>query len=112
VCPEDVDHLLLSCHRAREVWRFFHLSFADQDPYRLEDLLRSSFSSFEASTIITAIAWNIWRRQNNLVFNSEDEDLPTITRRCIADIKLWASRCNSANSASSIINWCIFFEPP
>jgi hypothetical protein len=60
--PKDVDHLLLSCHRAREVWCYFQLGFADQDPFSLADLLRSSFSSFQASTIITTIAWNIWKR--------------------------------------------------
>jgi hypothetical protein len=110
--PEDVDHLLLSCHRAREVWRFFQMDFADQAPFSLTDLLRSSFSSFEASTITTAIAWNIWKRRNSLVFNSVDETLHVISQRCIKDLKLWASRCHSAPSASVLNNWCLRFDPP
>jgi hypothetical protein len=61
VLDEDVDHPLLPCHRAREVWRFFRFDFADQDPFTLADLLRFGFSSFEGATIITAIAWNIWK---------------------------------------------------
>jgi hypothetical protein len=69
-------------------------------PSALLTLFHSAFSSFEASTIITAIAWNIWKRRNNLVFNSDDEALPVVIRSCLADIKLWASR------------WCISFEPP
>jgi hypothetical protein len=59
VLDEDIDHLLFSCHCAQEVWHFFRLDFADRDPFNLADLLFSNCSSFEATTIITAVAWNI-----------------------------------------------------
>jgi hypothetical protein len=50
-------------------------------------------------------------RRNNPVFNSEDEALHTVTRRCLADVRLWASRCHNSASASVLINWCITFDP-
>jgi hypothetical protein len=33
-------------------------------------------------------------------------------RRCLADVRLWAFRCNSTASSSSLKTWCIQFEPP
>jgi hypothetical protein len=79
VCPscpldEDVDHLLVSCHYAHEVWAT--LLPAGQDlTAHATDLLLSRSQSFEDRTIRIAIAWNIWKHRNALVFNSKEESL-------------------------------------
>jgi hypothetical protein len=75
-------------------------------------MLHSGFSNFEEATIATAVAWNIWKRRNNLVFNAEDEAHLSVTRRCLADVQLLASRCHNSDSAYVLLNWCITFDPP
>jgi hypothetical protein len=54
-CPscaldEDVAHLLLSCHRAREVWQFFNLEPPDRGFDSFDDMLFISCGSFTDST--------------------------------------------------------------
>uniref|UniRef100_A0ACD6AM72 Uncharacterized protein n=1 Tax=Avena sativa TaxID=4498 RepID=A0ACD6AM72_AVESA len=76
VCPscsldEDVDHLLVNCFRAREVWRFF--SNGGASPSSFLDLWSSRCRSPADTTICMAILWNIWKRRNALVFNAKDE---------------------------------------
>jgi hypothetical protein len=112
-CPldEDVDHLLVTCHRAHEVWAA--LLPADQDlTAPATDLLLSRSQSFEDRTIRIAIAWNIWKRRNALVFNSKDEPLHATIGKCIADVRLWANRCTKFHSSASLLAWCNLFEPP
>jgi hypothetical protein len=57
-CPldEDVDHLLVTCHRAREVWQFFQFGPLAQDPPTFAGLLSSRCTSYETTTVFTAIA--------------------------------------------------------
>jgi hypothetical protein len=43
------------------------------------------------TTIKTAIAWNIWKRRNSLVFNARDDSLIQVLHRCIDDLRLWAN---------------------
>jgi hypothetical protein len=56
---EDVAHLLLFCHRAREIWQFFNLEPPDRGFHSFDDMLLTSCGSFSASTIYTAVSWNI-----------------------------------------------------
>jgi hypothetical protein len=115
-CPsccsdEDVDHLLVFCHRAQELWST--LLSADQDlNVTAEQLLISSSSSPEDLTIRTAIAWNIWKRRNALVFNSKDEPLQLVVANCVADVRLWAFRCPRPSTADNLKAWCNNFDPP
>jgi hypothetical protein len=93
---EDVDHLLLMCPKAKEVWRFFFPDFDIRGPANLNDLWMTKCRSFEEATVATAIAWNIWKRRNARTFNDTAEDLLLVSRRCIEDIRLWTHRCNSS----------------
>jgi hypothetical protein len=102
----------VTCHRAREVWQFFQFGPLAQDPPTFAGLLSSCCTSYETTTVFTAIAWNIWKRRNALIFNSEDEDIQALSRWCLADVRLWAFRCNSAVLSSSLKTWCIQFDPP
>jgi mannosylglycoprotein endo-beta-mannosidase len=113
-CPlnEDVDHLLLACPRAREVWEAFSPDNAALLPSSFNDLLLLYCQRREDSTINTAIAWNIWKRRNTLVFNGIDEPASVTTQRCIQDVRLWAHRCSNVTSRSLLTNWCIQFDPP
>jgi hypothetical protein len=75
-------------------------------------MLLPGTSHAEDSTIRAAIAWNIWKRRNAIVFNSKDEPLQVVTRRCIDDIRLWAHRCSNPASSDSLLSWCTQFDPP
>jgi hypothetical protein len=107
-----VDHLLLMCPKAKEVWRFFFPDFDIRGPANLNDLWMTKCRSFEEATVTTAIAWNIWKRRNARTFNDTAEDLLLVSRRCIEDIRLWAHRCNSSPPSLSLNNWCNGFDPP
>jgi hypothetical protein len=74
LCPgvEDVDHLLIGCCKAREVWDSF--SFLD-GIQGVDDLLDSRLRSPAKATVATAIAWNIWKRRNAKIFDGVDEPL-------------------------------------
>jgi hypothetical protein len=103
-CPsctqaEDTDHLLLQCSRAREVWSVFFPQLRSF-PSSFEEVWAQRCHSSEESTICTAIAWNVWKRRNALVFNAMDESLSTVVRRCIEDVRLWAYRCTTPSSSS------------
>jgi hypothetical protein len=47
-----------------------------------------------------------------MTFSGLDEDLSTVSRRCIEDIRLWAFRCNTTSSTSLLNNWCNGHDPP
>ncbi|KAK1642427.1 hypothetical protein QYE76_060232 [Lolium multiflorum] len=113
-CPleEDVDHLLLTCPRAREIWQFFNFDLGARGIAGFPALFTNCCRNLEETTVVTAILWNIWKRRNSLVFNNQDEPLMMVTRRCLADLRLWAHRCTVPTSASMITNWVFSFEPP
>jgi hypothetical protein len=69
-------------------------------------------TSFEATTIATAIAWNIWKQRNNLVFNSIDEHMAFVARRCVEDVRLWTFRYPAETSKTILNNWCNGYDPP
>jgi hypothetical protein len=110
--PEDTDHLLLRCPRALELWGHFHLRHAATQATDFSDFLVHSGNSLEAATINAAIAWNIWKRRNALVFNGINEDIASSARRCVEDVRLWAFRCTAETSKTILNNWCNGFEPP
>jgi hypothetical protein len=53
---EDIDHMLLFCSRATEVWNFFHHSFNPTDYSSFSDLCLKKSCSYEEATINMAIA--------------------------------------------------------
>jgi hypothetical protein len=57
------------------VWNFFHQRFTSIGSVSFDYLLMHHCRSFEETTVQTAIAWNIWKLRNALVFNGVDEDL-------------------------------------
>jgi hypothetical protein len=93
-----VDHMLLTCHRARKVWSFFASNNYNMTPSNYPDLLLHRHHTSENATINTAIAWNIWKRRNALVFNGIDEPLPITAARCLEDVRLWAFRFQTAGA--------------
>jgi mannosylglycoprotein endo-beta-mannosidase len=113
-CPEDedIDHLLLLCPRAQEVWHFFHNNFGSRGVAHFTDIWLARDHSYEEATINTAIAWTIWKRRNALAFNGIVEDLSLASRRCIEDVRLWAYRCNTPSSADALNFWCNSYDPP
>lgn len=61
---------------------------------------------------VPQVIWNIWKRQNSLVFNGEDEAAAVTAKRCVADIRLWSFRCQDAVVKDVLISWCSNFDPP
>jgi hypothetical protein len=109
---EDTDHLLFHCPRAAEVWAFFHRDFAPGTVSSFSDFWLERCSTFEETTINTAIAWNIWKRRNARTFNDTLESLSLVSNRCIEDVRLWAYRCNTPSSTSLLNSWCNGYDPP
>jgi hypothetical protein len=109
---EDTDHLLFHCPRAAEVWAFFHRVFAPGTVSSFSDFWLERCSTFEETTINTAIAWNIWKRRNARTFNDTLESLSLVSNRCIEDVRLWAYRCNTPSSTSLLNSWCNGYDPP
>jgi hypothetical protein len=113
-CPEDedIDHLLLLCPHAQEVWLFFHNNFGSRGITRFTDIWLAQDHSYEEASINTAIAWTIWKRRNALAFDGIVEDLSLVSRRCIEDVRLWAYRCNTPSSSDALNFWCNNYDPP
>jgi general stress protein 26 len=64
-----------------------------------------TYQRAEDSTIREAIAWNIWKRRNAIIFNSKDEPLQFVICMCVEDIDLWAQRCSKPASSDSLVSW-------
>jgi hypothetical protein len=97
--------MLLLCPRAWEVWSFFFPDFSTRGPSNLADLWTMRSRGFEETTVVTAIAWNIWKRRNAWTFNGVSEGLPLVSHRCIEDIRLWAHRCTTPSPSLSLNNY-------
>jgi hypothetical protein len=112
-CPEDedMDHMVLLCPRAQEVWSFFHSDFGSRDLRCFADIWLVHDHSYEEATVNTVIAWTIWKKQNYLTFNGIVEDLPFATRRCIEDVRLWAFHCSTPSYTSALNFWCNSNDP-
>uniref|UniRef100_A0ACD5X6H6 Uncharacterized protein n=1 Tax=Avena sativa TaxID=4498 RepID=A0ACD5X6H6_AVESA len=116
-CPsctmdEASDHLLITCHRAYDIWSFFFPPAGGPIPCTLGEISMAYCRSFEETTICVAILWNIWKRRNTLVFNGVDEPPLAAIKWCTEDVRLWAHRCKRASSASQLNLRCNQFDPP
>ena len=113
ICPldEDLDHLLIGCPNASEVWSLLFPS-APAPASTLAELLDDHARSFAGATICTAVAWHIWKRRNNKVFNGIIDPPLVTVRSCIADVRLWAHRCRSQVVADHLLRWCTLSDPP
>ncbi|KAK1697591.1 hypothetical protein QYE76_014288 [Lolium multiflorum] len=80
---EDTDHLLFHCPRATEVWAFFHRDFAPGAVSSFSEFWLERCSTFEETTINTAIGWNIWKRRNARTFNGVLESLSLVSNRSL-----------------------------
>jgi hypothetical protein len=107
-----VDHLRLTCPRTLEIWNFFNHFPLGHDPATFPDLLRTRCRDTPEATVTTAIAWNVWKKRNNLSFNTADDPIAVTIRACLRDVRLWAYRCTTPTSAIALYNWCISFDPP
>jgi hypothetical protein len=94
-----------------ELWDHFHLGHAAIQATNFSAFLMHNSNSLEAATITAAIAWNIWKRRNNMVFNGINEDIASAARRCVEDVRLWAFRCTVETSKTILNNWYNGFEP-
>jgi hypothetical protein len=95
----------VACHRAAEVWAFFHRTPMPLDCSAADTLLHNTLY-FEETTIPSAMAWNIWKPRNAMVFDSRDDPLVATVKKCIDDLRLWAHRCSRTASSDCILSWC------
>jgi hypothetical protein len=111
-CDEDTAHLIVECHRASEVWNHFFPGLVAAFSGDVEDIWSPLPQCKAMTTIKTAIAWNIWKRRNSLVFNARDDSLLQVLHRCVEDLRLWANRFHDCSEAATLNTWCLSFDPP
>ena len=94
---EDVDHLFFSCEFAKNCWDTIGVSW-DMNKSRRDRLQKAmanashpNFQEFFASA-----AWNIWKEQNDYIFNGVEPSLASWKRRTKQDLFIHQFRVKPA----------------
>jgi hypothetical protein len=64
---------------------------------------QDNHSPKSASTVATAILWNIWKARNSFNFKQEHHTLVQVIRFVVADLHLWYLRARASDAA--LILW-------
>lgn len=96
---DSVDHILVNCTYAREVWhKVFHLIGVDvQEPGELDVfkdwwlIVRRSFGGQDRRGFDTMMAWALWKQRNARVFNRRSEQMTAseLPFRILDEIAEW-----------------------
>lgn len=101
-CEENVEHILIQCMYAREVWEgclsALHLNIprpSTQDNY-LQWWLSSRKHYQKAQkrgfdTLAIVVAWNLWKQHNARVFNRENLPRRDLIHKILQEIEEWRS---------------------
>ena len=114
---ETVNHLLLHCTVAQELWSLIFVLFGITwvMPRGVVDLLMcwsERFGKSEAGAIWKAIPhclmWCIWREQNSRVFVGEELSIPALKSSFLQTLYNWlkASNLVSCNSLAEMLDRC------
>ncbi|KAF8654530.1 hypothetical protein HU200_061721 [Digitaria exilis] len=105
---EDQHHILLTCPRARRIWRLLNWSSAPhlqsfRDLWDAPELPDADPRMLSA--IITAILWNIWKARNSLQFNGCFLDPQQVIRAAITDLQLWSHRVPTGTITAALMEF-------
>jgi hypothetical protein len=104
---EDQEHLFLHCPDAARIWRhlgwnhIFHLGSV-KDLW-LSQKFKDNHSPKSASTIATAILWNILKARNSSIFRQEHHTVVQVIRSVVVGLHLWSLRARASDAA--LILW-------
>ena len=74
-CDESIEHLFISCHFTRHIWRLIHFTFNISPPSSIANMFGSWLNGVEKKTKssirigMCAFIWAIWNCRNDIVFN-------------------------------------------
>lgn len=93
--PEDQDHIMLRCPRAKRVWRLLNFPSAPhltsfRELWTLPDLPLNDERA--TSTVLTAITWNIWKARNSFQFEGTLTTSEQVLHAIHDDLQLWVHR--------------------
>ena len=115
---ESVNHLLLHCSVAQELWSLIFALFgiAWVMPRGVVDLLScwsGRFGNPESGAIWKAIPhclmWCLWREWNNRTFSGEEQSIPALKFSFLQTLYHWlkASNLVCSNSLSEMLDSCV-----
>ncbi|XP_040996051.1 uncharacterized protein LOC121242225 [Juglans microcarpa x Juglans regia] len=91
LCPESIEHALWECSSAQDVWgqSSRKLQKTKLQSQTFKQLLESLFELLEDEVMIefAIIAWMIWKRRNDLIFNNTFTHLNSLTQQAKVFIK-------------------------
>jgi len=109
--PEMAVHLLFHCDFAASFWRA--LGFAvptDLEARHIQQLPRPSHvEGGHYDTFILLCCWQLWKRQNGIVFRQETKSLHQTLHACRREAKSWSCRlpCTERRLGD---HWCSLFS--
>ncbi|XP_073361050.1 uncharacterized protein [Aegilops tauschii subsp. strangulata] len=96
--PKTIDHLLLGCVLARQIWSVIMGNWGKPHwtPEPEAELVRwwtslniEKTKRKETWTVITLVAWTLWKHRNDIVFNGASPSVSTILRQIEAEGQNW-----------------------
>lgn len=99
-CEKTIDHLLVACAESHQLWWIalraighsdcllinessFHLWLCDSRRKMIKEL----HQGFD--TIATLVAWTVWKKINNRVFNQQSRTWAEVVRAMAGESELW-----------------------
>lgn len=93
---DTVNHVFISCHFARLVWRIIYATFDIPSPTNITNMFRNWLNGIDNKTKakirigISVVCWLIWNCRNSIVFNRKDSSIfLQVIHMTIHWIQLW-----------------------
>jgi hypothetical protein len=107
---ESVNHLLLHCNVARELWNFFLGTYGVSwvFPETVKDFLAGwhnwwGWKSSKIWNFIThCIMWNIWRERNGCIFEDQEHSVGKIIELIMGSLYDWSTAWNLCSLSSHV----------
>ena len=108
---ETTTHLLFKCPMASSFWRAVGIQippgFTVGSLHTLQAPPHVPAAHFE--TLVLLCCWQLWKRQNGIVFRQEHMTLHQFLAGCKAEARLWVARLPRQDIAVGD-QWCSFFS--